>query len=178
MVAMSPHDAPRRFDARPRPNDFSPARSCSGCPAMLHFAACSGLSGALAGQKALQIGLGAPTVDEPGDLHAGANQTTEQQDIQQQNAQTECGPDEVRALRAPQRALCSMGMVNPFASSPLFGREVGRLKDTLQRVKRRPVRSSFLAKIPSTRRSLRRPSCGSSSSSSRAVRFVRTRLMH
>ena len=25
-----------------------------------------------------------PTVDEPGDLHAGANQTTEQQDIQQQ----------------------------------------------------------------------------------------------
>ena len=67
-----------------------------------------------------------PTVDEPGDLHAGANQTTEQQDIQQQNAQAECGPEEVRALRSPQRALCSMGMVNPFALSPLFGREVGR----------------------------------------------------
>ena len=57
IVAMSPHDAAQRFYARPRPNEFSPARSCSICPARLPFAGCFGLSGALAGQKVLHIGL-------------------------------------------------------------------------------------------------------------------------
>ena len=61
MVAMSPHDAAQRFHARPRPNEFSPARSCSMYPARLPFAGCLGLSGALAGQKVLHIGLLATT---------------------------------------------------------------------------------------------------------------------